>query len=95
LIHAAYDALGYITFFTAGPKEVRAWTVTKGSFAPQAAGVIHTDFERGFISAETIGYNDYIQYGSEAKAKEAGKMRMEGKQYLVKDGDIFHFRFNV
>ncbi len=95
LIRAAYDALGYITFFTAGPKEVRAWTVTKGAKAPQAAGVIHTDFERGFIAAETISYNDFVQFGSEAKAKEAGKLRVEGKEYVVKDGDVFHFRFNV
>lgn len=95
LIHTAYHALGYITYFTAGPKEVRAWTVTKGSTAPQAAGVIHTDFERGFICAETIAYNDYVAAGSEAKAKEMGKMRTEGKGYIVQDGDIFHFRFNV
>jgi GTP-binding protein YchF len=95
LIHTAYHALGYITYFTAGPKEVRAWTVTKGSTAPQAAGVIHTDFERGFICAETISYNDFVAAGSEAKAKEVGKMRTEGKNYIVQDGDIFHFRFNV
>ncbi len=95
LIHTAYHALGYITYFTAGVKEVRAWTVTKGSTAPQAAGVIHTDFEKGFICAETIAYNDFVAAGSEAKAKEVGKMRTEGKQYIVQDGDIFHFRFNV
>ncbi len=95
LIHAAYHALGYITFFTAGPKEVRAWTVTRGAKAPQAAGVIHTDFEKGFIRAETIAYSDYMAAGSEAKAKEAGKLRLEGKEYVVQDGDIFHFRFNV
>lgn len=95
LIHTAYHALGYITYFTAGSKEVRAWTVTKGSTAPQAAGVIHTDFERGFICAETIAFADYVAAGSEAKAKEMGKMRTEGKNYIVQDGDIFHFRFNV
>ena len=95
LIHAAYKALGYITFFTAGPKEVRAWTVTEGSTAPQAAGVIHTDFEKGFIRAETIGYDDYIEYSGESGAKEAGKMRQEGKEYVVKDGDVMHFKFNV
>jgi len=95
LIRAAYEALGYITYFTAGPKEVRAWNVRKGSSAPQAAGVIHTDFEKGFIRAETIAYDDYVVCGSEQKAKEAGKMRAEGKEYIVKDGDIMHFRFNV
>lgn len=95
LIRSAYTLLGYITFFTAGVKEVRAWTVTNGSTAPQAAGVIHTDFERGFIRAETIAYNDFVAAGSEQKAKEAGKLRTEGKDYIVKDGDIFHFRFNV
>ena len=95
LIFAAYQLLGLITFFTAGPKEARAWTVPKGATAPQAAGAIHTDFERGFIRAETIAYTDYIALGSEQAAKEAGKMRAEGKDYLVKDGDVFHFRFNV
>jgi GTP-binding protein YchF len=95
LIRAAYHVLGYITFFTAGVQEVRAWTVHVGATAPNAAGVIHTDFERGFICAETISYNDFVQAGSEAKAKEAGKMRQEGKTYIVKDGDVFHFRFNV
>jgi GTP-binding protein YchF len=95
LIHAAYHALGYITFFTAGADEVRAWTVTRGATAPQAAGVIHTDFEKGFIRAETIAYDDYVKYGGEAGAREAGKMRAEGKEYIVKDGDIFNFRFNV
>lgn len=95
LIQSAYEALGYITFFTAGVQEVRAWTVFKGAKAPQAAGVIHTDFERGFIAAETVSYADFVQYGSEAKAKEVGKLRIEGKEYTVKDGDIFHFRFNV
>ncbi|MDD4318723.1 MAG: redox-regulated ATPase YchF [Candidatus Peribacteraceae bacterium] len=95
LIRAAYHALGYVSFFTAGPDEVRAWTVTKGATAPEAAGVIHTDFQKGFICAETIAYADYVAAGTEAKAKETGKMRTEGKQYIVKDGDIFHFRFNV
>jgi GTP-binding protein YchF len=95
LIRAAYHALGYITFFTAGPEEVRAWTVTKGATAPVAAGVIHTDFQKGFICAETIAYEDYVGAGSEQKAKETGKMRTEGKEYVVKDGDVFHFRFNV
>lgn len=95
LIHAAYHALGYITFLTAGKDEVRAWTVTKGAKAPEAAGVIHTDFQKGFICAETIAYDDFIKAGSEGKAKEQGKMRQEGKEYVVKDGDIFNFRFNV
>lgn len=95
LIQAAYTNLGLITYFTAGPKEVRAWTIKKGSKAPQAAGVIHTDFERGFIRAETIAYNDYIDLGSEKAAKEAGKMRQEGKDYVVADGDVMLFRFNV
>lgn len=95
LIHAAYRKLGLITYFTAGEKEVRAWTIREGFKAPQAAGVIHTDFEKGFIRAETIAYNDYVEYGSEAAAKEAGKLRSEGKEYLVKDGDVLHFRFNV
>ena len=87
--------IGIETYFTAGVKEVRAWTVRKGSTAPQAAGVIHTDFERGFIRAEVIGYNDYVQYKGEQGAKEAGKMRLEGKEYIVQDGDVMHFRFNV
>ena len=95
LIHAAYRALGYQTYFTAGPKEVRAWTIRIGSTAPQAAGVIHTDFERGFIRADTIAYADYIAAGSEQKAKEAGNMRSEGKEYVVQDGDVIHFKFNV
>jgi len=95
LIRAAYTLLGLETYFTAGVKEVRAWTVHKGSTAPQAAGVIHTDFERGFIRAEVIAFNDYIALGGEAKSKEAGKMRLEGKDYIVKDGDVMHFRFNV
>lgn len=95
LIRTGYGLLDLITFFTAGEKEVRAWTVFQGAKAPQAAGVIHTDFERGFIRAETIAYDDYIELGGENPAKEAGKMRAEGKEYLVHDGDIFHFRFNV
>jgi GTP-binding protein YchF len=95
IIKSAYKLLNYQTYFTAGEKEVRAWTITEGYTAPQAAGVIHTDFEKGFIRAEVIGYNDYIEYESEAKCREAGKLRVEGKDYLVKDGDIMHFRFNV
>jgi len=95
LVRATFDLLGLQTYFTAGPKEVRAWTVRKGASAPQAAGVIHTDFEKGFIRAEVIPYDDYVNLGGEAKAKEAGKMRLEGKDYIVKDGDVMHFRFNV
>jgi len=95
LIRAAFHELGLITYFTAGPKEVRAWTIPKGTKAPQAAGVIHTDFERGFIRAETIKYDDYVSLGSEEAAREAGKMRSEGKEYVVQDGDIMLFRFNV
>jgi GTP-binding protein YchF len=95
LIRAAYGLLGLQTFFTAGPKEVRAWTAPIGASAPQAAGVIHTDFERGFIRAEVIGYDDYTACNGEQGAKEAGKMRLEGKDYVVRDGDIVHFRFNV
>lgn len=95
LVHATYDLLGLQTYFTAGDKEVRAWTVKKGASAPQAAGVIHTDFEKGFIRAEVIAYDDYVGLKGEARAKEAGKMRLEGKDYLVKDGDVMHFRFNV
>ncbi|MEO7177936.1 MAG: redox-regulated ATPase YchF, partial [Allosphingosinicella sp.] len=95
VIRAGYDLLHLITFFTAGPKESRAWTVERGSKAPQAAGVIHTDFERGFIRAETIAYEDFVKFGGEAGAKEAGKMRSEGKEYVVQDGDIMLFRFNV
>ncbi|RNC85267.1 MAG: redox-regulated ATPase YchF [Balneola sp.] len=95
LIHAAYAELGLITYFTAGPKEARAWTIKKGTKAPQAAGVIHTDFEKGFIRAETIAYDDYIELNGEKGAKEAGKMRQEGKEYTVVDGDVMHFRFNV
>ncbi|MGB2370105.1 MAG: redox-regulated ATPase YchF [Flavobacteriaceae bacterium] len=95
LIRAAYAMLNLHTYFTAGQKEVRAWTVLQGSTAPQAAGVIHTDFEKGFIRAEVISYADYDSYASEAKVKEAGKMRVEGKDYVVQDGDVMHFRFNV
>jgi hypothetical protein len=95
LIRATYSLLGLETYFTAGVKEVRAWTIHKGSTAPQAAGVIHTDFERGFIRAEVISYNDYITYKGEQGSKEAGKMKLEGKEYIVKDGDVMHFRFNV
>jgi GTP-binding protein YchF len=95
MIRAAYTLLGLETYFTAGEKEVRAWTIHKGSTAPQAAGVIHTDFEKGFIRAEVIAFNDYVTLGGEAKSKEAGKMRLEGKDYIVKDGDVMHFRFNV
>ena len=95
VIRAGYALLDQITFFTCGPKEARAWTVFRGAKAPQAAGVIHTDFERGFIAAETIGYDDYVELGGEQGAKEAGKMRLEGRDYLAKDGDVFLFRFNV
>jgi len=95
LIRAAYKLLNLQTYFTAGVKEVRAWTIPIGSTAPQAAGVIHTDFEKGFIRAEVIAYNDFVSFGSEAKVKEAGKLRVEGKEYIVKDGDVMHFRFNV
>jgi GTP-binding protein YchF len=95
LIKSAYHLLNLQTYFTAGVKEVRAWTIHKGDTAPQAAGVIHTDFEKGFIRAEVIKYNDYIQFKSEAAVKEAGKMGVEGKEYIVQDGDIMHFRFNV
>lgn len=95
LIHAGYKLLGLETFFTAGPKEVRAWTLRQGSTAPQAAAVIHTDFEKGFIRAEVIAYADYIACKGEQPAKEAGKMRLEGREYVVRDGDVMHFRFNV
>ena len=95
IIRAGYDLLDLITFFTVGPKEARAWTITKGAKAPQAAGVIHTDFERCFIRAETIGFDDYIACGGDAGAREAGKLRQEGKEYIVTDGDIMLFRFNV
>mgnify|MGYP000849501632 FL=1 len=95
LIRAAYKLLKQQTYFTAGVKEVRAWTINVGATAPQAAGVIHTDFEKGFIRAEVISFEDFVQYGSEAKCKEAGKFKVEGKEYVVKDGDVMHFRFNV
>ena len=95
LIRAGYSLLDLLTFFTVGPKEARAWTVGKGARAPQAAGVIHTDFQRGFIRAETIAYDDYMSYKGENGAKEAGKLRIEGSEYKVADGDVFHFRFNV
>jgi GTP-binding protein YchF len=95
LIRAGYALLGLITFFTAGPKETRAWTITKGERAPQAAGVIHTDFEKGFIRAETIAFEDYVKLGGEAGARDAGKLRSEGKEYVVRDGDVMNFRFNV
>jgi ribosome-binding ATPase YchF (GTP1/OBG family) len=95
VIHAGYALLGLHTFFTAGPKEARAWTIHNGETAPQAAGVIHTDFEKGFIRAEVIAYDDYIACNGERGAKEAGKMRLEGKDYLVGDGDVIFFRFNV
>ncbi|HZH42639.1 MAG TPA: redox-regulated ATPase YchF [Lysobacter sp.] len=95
VIRAAYRLLGLQTYFTAGPKEVRAWTVKTGATAPQAAGVIHSDFEKGFIRAETIGYDDFIRYGGEAGAREAGRLRLEGKDYRVQEGDVLHFRFNV
>jgi GTP-binding protein YchF len=93
LIQEGYELLGLITYFTAGPKEARAWTVTRGTRAPQAAGVIHTDFEKGFIRAETITYDDYVSLNGEAGARDAGKLRLEGKEYVVKDGDVLHFRF--
>jgi GTP-binding protein YchF len=95
MIRTGYDLLGLITYFTAGPKEARAWTVTKGARAPQAAGVIHTDFEKGFIRAETIAYEDYVTLNGEAGARDAGKFRLEGKDYIVADGDVLHFRFNA
>jgi ribosome-binding ATPase len=93
LIRAGYDLLHLVTYFTVGPKEARAWTITRGTRAPQAAGVIHTDFERGFIRSETIGYDDYVALGGEAGARDAGKLRLEGKDYVVADGDVMHFRF--
>jgi hypothetical protein len=95
LIRGGYELLELITYFTAGVKEARAWTVWKGATAPNAAGVIHTDFEKGFIKAETIAYNDYVELGGESAAKEKGKLRLEGKEYLVQDGDVMHFKFNV
>jgi hypothetical protein len=95
LIRAGYSLLQLLTFFTAGPKEARAWTVRQGATAPQAAGVIHTDFQKGFIRAEIVGYSDFIELKGEQGAKEAGKWRLEGKEYVVKEGDVVHFRFNV
>ena len=95
VIKAGHDLLGLQTYFTVGPKEARAWTIPIGCTAPKAAGVIHGDFEKGFIRAETIAYDDYVQYKGESGSKEAGKMRQEGKEYIVKDGDVLHFRFNV
>lgn len=95
IIHKGFDKLGLMSYFTAGVKEVRAWTIRKNSTAPKAAAAIHNDFEKGFIRAEVIAYDDYVELGGEAKAKEAGKMRLEGKDYIVQDGDIMHFRFNV
>jgi ribosome-binding ATPase YchF (GTP1/OBG family) len=93
MIREGYRLLGLITYFTVGPKEARAWTVPRGTKAPQAAAVIHTDFEKGFIRAETIAYDDYVRLNGEAGAREAGKMRLEGKEYVVADGDVLHFRF--
>jgi len=95
VIRAGYELLNLLTFFTVGPQEARAWTVRRGAKAPEAAGVIHTDFERGFIKAETIDYESYVAFKGEAGAREAGKLRQEGKEYVVNDGDIFHFKFNV
>ena len=95
LIKAGYQLLGLQTYFTVGPKEARAWTIKKGTTAPQAAGVIHGDFEKGFIKAETIAYADYVKFNGESGAKENGKARQEGKEYIVQDGDVMHFRFNV
>lgn len=95
VIRAGYNLLGLETYFTAGPKEVRAWTFLKGSKAPQCAGIIHSDFERGFIRAETIAFADFVKYGGEQACKEAGKMRSEGKDYVVQDGDLLNFLFNV
>jgi GTP-binding protein YchF len=95
VIRAGYKLLGLQTYFTAGVKEVRAWTVAKGATAPQAAGVIHTDFEKGFIRAETMAYEDFIRYRGEAGCKDAGRLRLEGKDYIVQEGDVLHFRFNV
>ena len=95
IIRQIMTASGQMLYFTAGEKEVRAWTVKKGSTAPQAAGVIHTDFERGFIRAETIGFDDFVKYKGESGSRDAGRLRLEGKDYLVKEGDVLHFRFNV
>jgi hypothetical protein len=95
VIRAGYNLLGLQTYFTAGPKEARAWTIKTGVTAPQAAGVIHSDFEKGFIKAEVIGFEDYIKYQGENGAKNAGRLRLEGKEYIIRDGDVVHFRFNV
>ena len=95
MVRAGFDLLGLITYFTAGKPEVRAWTIHRGFKAPQAAGVIHTDFEKGFIRAEVIWWEDYVALGGEAKAREAGKLAIEGRDYVVRDGDVMHFRFNV
>ncbi|RYY96410.1 MAG: redox-regulated ATPase YchF, partial [Chitinophagaceae bacterium] len=95
LIRSAYKLLKLYTYFTAGVQEVRAWTIQEGWKAPQAASVIHTDFEKGFIKAEVIAYDDFVNYGSEAACRDAGRLRIEGKEYIVKDGDVMHFRFNV
>ena len=95
VIHAGFELLGLQTYFTCGPKEARAWTIRKGDTAPKAAGVIHTDFEKGFIRAEVIAFDDFIEYNGESGAKEAGKWRLEGKEYVVKDADVMLFRFNV
>jgi hypothetical protein len=95
LIRAGYTLLHLITYFTVGPKEARAWTITRGTKAPQAAAVIHTDFEKGFIRAETIAYDDYVRLNGEAGARDGGKLRLEGKEYIVADGDVLHFRFNT
>ena len=96
LVRAGYDLLHLVTYFTCGPKEARAWTITKGTKAPQAAGVIHSDFEKGFIRSETIAYDDYVKYAGEAGARDAGRLgRLEGKEYVVADGDVMHFRFNT
>jgi len=95
LIQSAYSLLNFITYFTAGVKEVRAWTVTKGDKAPQAAGVIHSDFEKGFIRAEVMHYENFVEYGSESGCRNAGKLQVEGKEYVVEDGDVMHFLFNV
>ncbi|MCC2665488.1 MAG: GTP-binding protein [Geminicoccaceae bacterium] len=95
MIQAGYELLGLITFLTAGPKEARAWTVARGTRAPEAAGSIHSDFRRGFICAEVVAYGDFLRYQGEAGARDAGKLRQEGRDYVVQDGDVIHFRFNV
>ena len=95
VIRAGHELLGLLTFFTVGPKEARAWTVRQGATAPEAAGVIHTDFERGFICAEVIAYDDFVRLGGEQAAKEQGRMRLEGRDYVIHEGDVCHFRFNV